>query len=343
MFFNKIIDSYKKSYHISSKDLTDASESNRINAIVVSMILLISDIIDFSILFLVHHAHLVEQLHSIIYLCFYTLLNLYIYIHSRRAKQGSYIQKTIPAYLLLFVGLSASILNFYFLESPHNGFITYYLVGFLFIIVFSTSPIMFLLELIPPLAILAPGVYKAFGLLTLIDIFVVTAIMFCVSLYKRIYEKKLITLLKKQKTNLEARTFGNFTLMYQNKRIHFSRSKSEELMGYLIYKKGTSVKTKELISVLWGDEAEYSRYGSNFRNLILDIKHTLNELEIQDFFITEYNNYRINPMILKCDYYDFLEGDTTAEKSFTGEFMNQYSWAEETAAFLEQKLQRERR
>ena len=114
-------------------------------------------------------------------------------------------------------------------------------------------------------------------------------------------------------------------------------------MAYLIYKEGTSVKSKELISVLWGDNASYSRYGSNFRNLIVDIKRTLGELGIQNFFVKEYNNFRINPEILKCDYYDFLEGDTTAEKSFTGEFMNQYSWAEETAAFLEQKLQRERR
>ena len=59
--------------------------------------------------------------------------------------------------------------------------------------------------------------------------------MFCVSLYKRHYEKKLIHLLKKQKSALEAKTFGNFTLTFEGKVIGFSRSKSEELMAYLIY------------------------------------------------------------------------------------------------------------
>ena len=108
-------------------------------------------------------------------------------------------------------------------------------------------------------------------------------------------------------------------------------------MGYLIYKKGSSVKTKELISVLYGADADSARYGSNLRNLIVDIKHTLGELQIQNFFIAEYNNFRINPEVIKCDYYDFLDGDPSAIKSFAGEFMNQFSWAEESVSFLEQK------
>ena len=73
------------------------------------------------------------------------------------------------------------------------------------------------------------------------------------------------------------------------------------------------------------------------RNLIVDIKHTFKELGIQDFFISEYNNFRINPEIIKCDYYDFLNGDQTAVKSFMGEFLSQYSWAEDVAGLLELK------
>ena len=108
-------------------------------------------------------------------------------------------------------------------------------------------------------------------------------------------------------------------------------------MAYLIYKRGTSVKTKELISVLWGDKADSARYGGSFRNLIVDIRHTFKELEIQNFFISEYNNFRINPEIIKCDYYDFLSDKSEAVKAFAGEFMSQYSWAEEVTGYLEQK------
>ena len=187
------------------------------------------------------------------------------------------------------------------------------------------------------MCLMAPKIYEVFRFTGLMDSFLATFIVFFISLYKRRLEKQQIMFLKKQKQNLKATTFGNFTLTYENKIIKFSRTKSEELLGYLIYKKGTSVKTKELISVLWGDHADSARYGSNLRNLIVDIKHTFKELDIQNFFMADYNNFRINPEIINCDYYDFLAGDPAALKSFAGEFMSQYSWAEEATAFLEQK------
>ena len=87
-----------------------------------------------------------------------------------------------------------------------------------------------------------------------------------------------------------------------------------------------------------GGYATSSRYGSSLRNLIVDIKHTLSEQQIQNFFIADYNNFRINPEALQCDYYDFLHGSKEAAREFNGEFMNQYSWAEEAAGFIERKI-----
>ena len=335
--FKKLQEKYKEHYYISDKDYADIAESNRLNILVISTLLILSDIIDWITTIAVYHDSLGEHIHYFIYLIIYTPLNLYIFFHARHTKQGSNLAKTIPAYLIFFVGLSASVFNFYYMNSPHNGFVTYYLSGFLFLIFVSVSPIGFAVELFAALVLLAPRIYEVFGILSLIDAIVVSIIMFCIALYKRHFEKKLIMLLKKQKKVLEAKTFGNFTMLYEGKVISFSRSKSEELMAYLIYKNGTSVKTKELISVIWGERADSTRYGSNFRNLIVDIKHTFKELGIQDFFISEYNNFRINPEVISCDYYDFLAGDIKAIKSFVGEFMNQYSWAEDVAALLEQK------
>ena len=39
-----------------------------------------------------------------------------------------------------------------------------------------------------------------------------------------------------------------------------------------------------------------------------------------------------------CDYYQFLDGETSAISSFVGEFMSQYSWAEITTASLLGKM-----
>ncbi|MBQ9626993.1 MAG: hypothetical protein IJR40_07435, partial [Treponema sp.] len=71
--------------------------------------------------------------------------------------------------------------------------------------------------------------------------------------------------------------------------------------------------------------------------LISDARHIFSEMEIQNFFTAEYNSFRINPEAIKCDYYDFLAGDPAAKKLYAGQFMSQYSWAEDTAAFLSQK------
>ena len=182
-----------------------------------------------------------------------------------------------------------------------------------------------------------PGIYKFYGTKEMLTFLFFVTILFTLALYKRYQEKQYLTLLRKQKKCLEVKTFGNFTPLYEKKVIKFSRTKTTELLAYLIYKKGTSVNTKELLSVLYGDYANSSKYGASLRLLISDLKHTFSELGIQQFFVAEYNNFRINPEVVHCDYYDFLAGDKKAIKAFSGEFMSQFSWAEGITAFLEKK------
>ena len=42
-------------------------------------------------------------------------------------------------------------------------------------------------------------------------------------------------------------------------------------------------------------------------------------------------NYRIDPSRINCDYHKFLK---TGKPQFHGEYMSQYSWAEETLSLL---------
>jgi len=332
---------YQDKYYISPLDLADAAETNRLILLIVCPILFLFGIVDIIAILIIHFSRLREHFVSLIYFSIYTILSLFVYIYSIKVKDSSreeaYIKKTIPVYIIFVILQIASLYNFYILKQPFNGFVTYCLIGFITLCIFSFSPFPFLLGLTVTIGFMTPGLYKNFGISGTADAYLCPILMFCLALYKRRTEKQQILFLKKQKQSLEAKTFGNFTLIYENKVIKFSRTKSNELMGYLIYKRGSSVNTKELISILWGDHADSARYGSSFRNLIVDIKHTFNELEIHNFFITEYNNFRINPEVVKCDYYDFLSGDPTAMNSFAGEFMSQFSWSEGTAGFLEMR------
>ena len=342
--FGRIIDKYKETYYISPQELDDFAETNRIHMLVVSPLLFLFGILDLLAIILLHHSELGNYVTSLVYFGAFTIVSLFSYVYSRNIKEerkegrSLIVAKNVPFYILMFFAFGAGLYNFYILGQHFNGVMATFLTGFLALFLFSFSPLPFFVGLTASTALMTPGIFESFGPTGLADTILVSILMFCLSLYKRRIEKKQLLLLNKQKNHLEVKTFGNFTIIYEGKVVHFSRTKSNELMGYLVYKNGTSVNTKELISVLWGDRADSTRYGSSFRNLIVDIKHTLAELEIQNFFIAEYNNFRINPEAIKCDYYDFLAGKPNSLDSFAGEFMSQFSWAEDVAGFLEMKV-----
>ncbi|WP_294430989.1 hypothetical protein [uncultured Treponema sp.] len=338
---SEILKIYNERYGIPRQDLADAGESNRIVGNIISSSLFLLGIVDFIAIVLTHHSDLQNQLTYLVYFGIFMIPGIFTFLYSKCIKnvpnEKSYILKTIPVYIIIYMSLFISVYNFYILGKPFNGVVIYFMTSFISLCVFSFSPVIFLFGIVIAIGVMTPGIYAQFQLSGLADSILATFLMFCLALYKRRIEKKHILLLKKQKHSLEAKTFGNFTLLYENKVIKFSRTKSNELIAYLVYKNGSSVNTKELIAVLWGDQANSSKHGSNLRNLIVDIKHTLSKMEILNFFIAEYNNFRINPSVINCDYYDFLSGDKNAMDSFAGEFMSQFSWAEETAGFLEQK------
>lgn len=339
--FKKILEIYKNRYHIAPEDLADSAETNRLHLIFISPFLFAFGVIMLTFFLYVYRHNLGMHSSTLLYYGLYIVLSIYIVVHSRLvknvSKEKAFVLKTLPFYVALLSFLVAEIF-FFFDSQPFNSVISCGIIGIIVLYLFSFSPFMFLLIFLTGAFIMAPDLCANYRLSGCMNVFLAVILMFCLSLYKRRTEKKFIMLLKKQKQNLEVKTFGTFTLLYNNTVIKFSRTKSEELLAYLIFKNGSSVKTKELINVLYGENADSSRYGASLRNLIVDIKHTLSELEIQNFFITEYNNFRINPEVIKCDYYDFLAGDSIAKKTFAGDFMSRFEWAQETTEFLKQKL-----
>lgn len=339
--FKKLIEAYRNRYFIAPVDLADSAETNRLHLIFISPFLFLFGIINLLVFLILYRDELSEHFLTFLYYSIIIVLSLYMYLHSyfvkNVTKEKTYWVKSLPFYIGFLVFLATGILAIID-NQPFNGLITCALTNIIALCIFSFSPLFFLVSQIIVICLIAADVYAAFELTGLMNVVLTAFLMFCMSLYKCRTEKKIISLLKKQKQNLEAKTFGNFTLLYNNTVIKFSRTKSEELLAYLIYKNGSSVKTKELITALYGKNADSSRYGASLRNLIVDIKHTLSELEIQNFFISEYNNFRINPEVIKCDYYDFLEGDSVAKKKFAGEFMSKFEWAQGTSEFLKQKL-----
>lgn len=260
---------------------------------------------------------------------------IYCFLVKNCDIKKNYILKNIPFYLTGAITYFLSLYNFFILGSRINGFLIYEIISLVALLLYDYEPLLFFVFNIFPFCFMLPTIYNDFGLSTIADILVLNTMIVIFSFHKRKIVKKNYVLLNKQKHNIKVITFGNFTILYNQSVVKFQRKKSLELLAYLVYKKGTSVDSKELMCALWGERATSTVYGSSLRNLIVDIKQSLNKLNIMDFFIAEYNSFRINPSVIDCDYYNYLDGLRDKNNVFSGEFMNQYSWAEGTAAYLE--------
>ena len=127
---------------------------------------------------------------------------------------------------------------------------------------------------------------------------------------------------------LRVQCFGNFEVFYKDEPVAFARNRAKELFAYLVDRKGASVNTAELCSVLWEDSVKSEKNRHYLRNLVADLKKALHECEADDVFIYKRNQFAIDPGKIECDYYHFLRHDVAAINSYHGEYMKQYSWAE---------------
>ena len=120
---------------------------------------------------------------------------------------------------------------------------------------------------------------------------------------------------------LKAQCFGQFEVFYNNKPIKFARSKTKEMLAYLIDKRGAMVSVKELSQALFGEDK-----GSYIRNLVADLTQALKEFNIEEVFVKRFNSYGVDSSLISCDYYDYLKGEPYAVKAYRGSYMEQYSW-----------------
>jgi len=135
-------------------------------------------------------------------------------------------------------------------------------------------------------------------------------------------------------TNVRAKTFGNFDVFVEDKMLVFGRLKAKEAFAYLVDRKGSSVTTAEIASILW-EERDYDRSLQNQTQVIISsMMKTLKENDISDIIIKNRNQIAIDKSKIKCDYYDFLNWDISAVNAYEGEYMTNYSWAEMTAGEL---------
>lgn len=133
---------------------------------------------------------------------------------------------------------------------------------------------------------------------------------------------------------LKVRCFGDFEVYSGDKPLPFTRTKSKEIFAYLIDRKGAKINGNTLCAAVYEDDSNAGKNKSSLRNCIADIRETLHSVGADDVFIKGWDSYAINTNLTDCDYYDWEKNEAYAIHAFRGEYMSQYSWAEETLASI---------
>lgn len=139
----------------------------------------------------------------------------------------------------------------------------------------------------------------------------------------------------KPKPRLRAQCFGHFEIFADGKPLAFSRSKTKEMLAYLISCRGAACTNREITAVLWEDRPHTETRQSHFRLLVADLTNTLRRVESEDLLLRKKGWLAIDMAKIDCDFYDYLQGDPSAVFSYTGEFMTQYDWAEANLGYLD--------
>ena len=135
---------------------------------------------------------------------------------------------------------------------------------------------------------------------------------------------------RRREKPLQVRCFGNFEAYVNGEKLTFKRSKTKELLAFLVDRNGAGVTVAEIGVALWEDDED--RKNQNYiHQLFHDLRNTLSAAGVGEIFKRNSYLYSVDPEKLDCDYYMFLK---TGKPNFYGEYMTQYSWAEKTCGLL---------
>lgn len=135
---------------------------------------------------------------------------------------------------------------------------------------------------------------------------------------------------------LTIRCFGTFEVFSDGKPLVFRRSIAKEMLAVLTDLRGAGITSKQICALIRPESSDEEKNMNYIRQGFSDLRKTLEGVGAEKIILhSGVHSYALDTKLADCDYYSFME---CGEPTFTGEYMKQYSWAEETCAMLwEQK------
>ena len=137
--------------------------------------------------------------------------------------------------------------------------------------------------------------------------------------------------IRDKEKRLTVKCFGYFEVLSAGVSLNFKRSKSKELLAVLVDRKGADMTAKQICAIMWPESGDDAKSMNYLHQLFSDLRNALTLVGAEEILRQNGYYYALDMERIDCDYYSFLQ---TGKPEFRGEYMMQYSWAEETCALL---------
>ncbi|MBQ9298939.1 MAG: hypothetical protein IJ214_00355 [Clostridia bacterium] len=129
---------------------------------------------------------------------------------------------------------------------------------------------------------------------------------------------------------VEIITFGYFNVLVDGVPICFSHNKAKELLALLVDRRGGYAASGNLISYLWENEPLNKLTSSRLRKVVMRLKETLRQYDVEDIIESSSGMRRIIPEKINCDLYDYLACSPDEREQLHANYLMDYSWGEDT-------------
>ena len=118
----------------------------------------------------------------------------------------------------------------------------------------------------------------------------------------------------------------------------FKSGKAKELLAMLVDRQGGTVTTDQIIGTLWEDRPNDVSTQNLCCKICKTLQKELDDNGIGDLLITARGVRSLDISKFDCDLYKMLDGNKHVADRYIGEYMMEYSWAENRAALLDRYL-----
>lgn len=129
-------------------------------------------------------------------------------------------------------------------------------------------------------------------------------------------------------------TIPNFSVTVDGEPLRISAAKPRELLALLVDRGSGGITTGEGIACLWPDRINDANTQSLMRMTYKRLADVLEEAGVGQVIRSQENRRFLCTEQVDCDLYRILAGDKQATKTYAGQYLQEYAWAEERNAQL---------